>query len=63
MKVVSSFGITEVIPHSCKSAICRTQGLGVRDKQVVRDQKLGIRGTISLLPGYLPLATKQGAMK
>ena len=54
MRVVSSFGITKVIPHSshgktqsvfpeilgickansviCKSAICRSQGLGVRGK-------------------------------
>ena len=36
---ISSFGITEVIPHSCKSAICRSQGL------VVSSQGLGSRSS------------------
>jgi len=51
MKVVSSFGIANIIPHSCKLvAICRSQEPGVREKEK----------SSSPAPNYLPLTTKQG---
>jgi len=64
MKVVSSFGIANIIPHSCKLvAICRSQGSGTRGRQKVRSQEPGVREkekSSSPAPNYLPLTTKQG---